>query len=461
MGKKTAMIAAISMAILLALPAYAEVQNIKISGDATVRSLFRDNYDLDADNDDSHPDNYFMHSLGLNVLADLTDNVGATVRLVSQRDWDNSNNSTTGTSDEEFDVDLDLAYATLKEVIYAPLTLQIGRQDIWLGNGFIVGAKLLDFNSTISANEYTETAAFDAIRATLDYNPITLDLIYSKVDENTTTTTDDVDLYVINAGYRQDAYNAIIEAYVVTKIDDGPQLQEFPANANETDTQTNKVYTYGSRVNLDPRDNLNLAGEVALQYGDYSQVANTATTVRSRRAYALDLMGEYRFPQNQWKPKLALEYIVYSGEQNTADADTGDWNAWDAVYRGKFDTAIREFQNYYYETVDRCDGNGDTTEVDMDSGLTNQRQLLLKGTIYPLKQLTVEGTLACFWLDQRAKTGQDTKDIGNELDLLLTYDYSEDLSFNLLAAYFMPGSYWTDDQNDKALDVVGSMKLTF
>ena len=117
MGKKTAMIAAISMAILLALPAYAEVQNIKISGDATVRSLFRDNYDLDADNDDSHPDNYFMHSLGLNVLADLTDNVGATVRLVSQRDWDNSNNSTTGTSDEEFDVDLDLAYATLKEVI--------------------------------------------------------------------------------------------------------------------------------------------------------------------------------------------------------------------------------------------------------------------------------------------------------------------------------------------------------
>ncbi|PIW80667.1 MAG: hypothetical protein COZ98_01090, partial [Candidatus Omnitrophica bacterium CG_4_8_14_3_um_filter_43_15] len=189
-------------------PAFAEVQNVKVSGDITVRSVLRDNYALDKTataTNSGKSQTYFMQSVGLNIDADLTDNVSTAVRLVNQRDWDNNNGGTT-----DFPVDLDLAYVTLKEMIYAPLTLTIGRQDLWFGRGLIVGANLQDFNDSIQANEYTETSAFDAIRATLDLAPWKLDLLYSKIAENTIIATtaaaakDDIDLYGVNLGYKFD-----------------------------------------------------------------------------------------------------------------------------------------------------------------------------------------------------------------------------------------------------------------
>jgi len=116
MSKFLTLICVLAVAVALCVPAYAEVQNVKVSGDLTVRSLYRSNYDLD-DNDanstgvtpSNNSDNYFMQSVGINIDADLTDNVSTTVRLVNQRDWDN-NSSGSAT----FDVDLDLAYVTLK-----------------------------------------------------------------------------------------------------------------------------------------------------------------------------------------------------------------------------------------------------------------------------------------------------------------------------------------------------------
>jgi len=97
----------------------------------------------------------------------------------------------------------------------------------------------------------------------------------------------------------------------------------------------------------------------------------------------------------------------------------------------------------------------------MDSGLTNQHQVILAATINPLKNFVIRGALAHFWFDETPIRAEKSKDIGNELDILLNYSFNEDLTFELLTAYFMPGSYWPEDQNDKALDVVGTMKLTF
>jgi len=211
MGKTLVLICVMAIAVALTIPAYAEVQNIKVSGDMALRSIIRDDYDLDENNTDVDGDNaetFFMQSVGLNVDADLTDNVEASVRLVNQRDWDNNSSGA-----NDFDVDLDLAYVTLKEMLYEPLTLKVGRQDLWFGRGFIIGANVQDFNGAIGANEYTETTAFDAIRATLDYAPWTVDLVYSKIDENNTPRADDVNLYGVNAGYVFDTMNGEAEAY--------------------------------------------------------------------------------------------------------------------------------------------------------------------------------------------------------------------------------------------------------
>jgi hypothetical protein len=468
------------LAVALAFPAYAAVQNVKVSGDMKVRTFIRNDYDLDKNDTSgntsvSTPGNnneeYFMHSLGVNIATDLTDKVGVMTRIINQRDWD-SNSSGANT----FDADIDLAYVTLKEFFFAPLTVSIGRQDLWYGRGFIVGAKLMDFNGTINANEYTETAAFDAIKATIDLNPWVLYLAYAKVDENVISANDDVDLYIANLGRRFGFNNAEMETYAISKIDNGPQLQGFPTSATSSTVRENTVHTFGIRGSMDVPGNVltetNIAGELAHQTGNYNELLGTD---RSRDAWAVDLSAEKRFSNVTWKPKLGLEYIRYSGENSYAPTDTGTWNAWDPVYRGKYDTAIREFQNYYYATAFRAANVGTAvantgTEVDMDSGLTNEKQLLLSGTIYPFKKVTVKGVLAQFWLDEDLRANDSTgversqkrsNDLGRELDLLLTYDYSNDVSFSLLWGTFFPGKYWMAGQNDTASDLVGSVTLTF
>jgi len=476
MSKKVIFICVLALVGTLALPAYAAVQNVKISGDVTVRSLVRENYDLDKNDakstgatPDNNSDAYFMHSVGINLSADLTDKVGVMTRIVNQRDWDN-NSSGSAT----FDVDVDLAYVALKEFFFAPLTVTAGRQNLWYGRGLIVGKKLLDFNAAISANEYTETYGFDAVRAVFDLSPWTMDFAYAKMAENAIyNAKDDVDLYVANIGRKFDQNNAEAEAYAIAKIDNGVQIKGYPDDATTlSSVGQNTVYTLGARGSMDlpttinVLKNINLAAEIAHQTGTYNQstAADKKAYDRNRDAWAVDLNGSKAFPDVMWTPKLNLEYVLFTGENSYSDTDKGKWNAWDPVYRGSVYTPIREFQNYFYATRFRAD-NVSLTEIDMDSGLTNTRQVMLTGVINPLKKLALSGTYTKFWLDERLldslRHEKKSADMGQELDCVATYNYSNDVSISLLYANFFPGKYWDPGQKDTATDLVGSVKLTF
>ncbi|MBN3038857.1 MAG: hypothetical protein JW869_05500, partial [Candidatus Omnitrophica bacterium] len=164
MNKRIAVLCALIGAVaLIAAPAYAEVQNIKISGDITAMALYRENYDLldsrMAAIDDQvtvinryvadDADSEFVSVVRLRVDADLTDNVGATVALANLREWDQDRNMDTNaatgapfnlglvaaseTNQDDASIVLDLAYITLKEMLYSPLTLVIGRQNLAYG----------------------------------------------------------------------------------------------------------------------------------------------------------------------------------------------------------------------------------------------------------------------------------------------------------------------------------------
>ena len=117
--------------VLIAGSSYAEVQNIKVSGDIQALAIYRNNYDLE-DRGWTNPlgsglatelpnpltedkDSLFMSVVRLRVDADLTDNVSASVRLANLREWDTINNAAE-------DIYVDLAYVTLKEMLYSPLT---------------------------------------------------------------------------------------------------------------------------------------------------------------------------------------------------------------------------------------------------------------------------------------------------------------------------------------------------
>jgi len=451
--KRIALFCALALVVALAAPAYAEVQNIKISGDMNVGWILRNNYDLDKDDNGARGNNsfdYITSNVELQVDADLTDNVSTVVRLYNQRDWDDVKSLENDTT--QFDINLDLAYVTLKEMVYSPFTVRIGRQDLWFGKGFVIGAKQRDHEANILADEYTVCNSFDAIRGTLDLDPWTIDMVYSIIGEDNLNESDDVWLLGGNIGYVFDSYNGEAEAYYWHLHD----RSGYSINAN-TAKDIEWIGTVGARGSFEPIPNAYVYAEMALQHGRYDIL--TTQSGRSRSAMATDIAGDYEMPDIRWTPKVGLEYIYYSGEDEDAAIDTNTWEGWDPIFRGKFDSAIRDFQNVYYATAFRGTNAGDTV-LDQDSGVTNQHQLIVKANVKPTNTLEVDGRFIWFWFDEEPRA-ERSKELGEELDIILTYTYTEDVSFELLAAWFFPGNYWMTNQADTATDVVGSVSVAF
>lgn len=347
----------LALALCVTASVYAETQSVKVSGDLTVRGIFRSQYDyigspteLDTRTGvDSANQDWFMSVAELQVDADLTDNVATVVRLVNQRDWNVYDKSIAYDTtlypngrggyvenNDEFSVMVDLAYVTLKDFIYSPLTVTIGRQDLWFGKGFIVGANLqnpgFDSNSitgNLSAPEYTAIWSFDAVKAVLDYDPWTITALYSKLYENAVQARDDTDLWGVNVGYKFDSYKGEAEGYWFFKKDDSIDSWG-PAKGK------NEVHTVGLRGSLDPLDVLTVAAEGAYQGGQYIG-SRLQQNSRDRSAWAVDASAEWRYFTDRlsWKPKIGAEYIWYSGEQPRSNPDTaaGTYTGWDPMYK--------------------------------------------------------------------------------------------------------------------------------
>jgi hypothetical protein len=357
-------------------------------------------------------------------------------------------------------VNIDLAYIELKEFLYSPLTLRIGRQDLWFGRGFIVGANMQTPSNAIFAPEYTAFRAFDAVRATLDYDPWTIDFLYSKIAENEMKADDDIDLWGANIGYVFDSFNADAEAYWFWKRSRNPGMIVAGSKIQSINGHLhNDIHTFGARTSFDPIDTITINAEAAYQTGNYLR-QNLQINARDRSAWAVDASIEIRhfadmFP---WKPVLGVEYIFYSGEKETMDQDANTdekYKGWDKMFRGKFDTAIREYQEWYYEIGASSDA------LDGTPGYTNEQQILVNASIEPTDSLTIEALYAHFWFDVDPTSTGSSLSVGDEVDITVTYDYTEDVSFNILAAWFFPGSFFISPRNDNAADIVGTVKLSF
>lgn len=469
----------LALALCVTASVYAETQSVKVSGDLTMRGIFRDQYDYLSSPAEPNPrtgidcakQSWFMSVAEIQIDADLTDNVSTVVRLANQRDWNvyaksitsattlypNGRGGYTANSDE-FDVMVDLAYVTLKDFIYSPLTLTIGRQDMWFGKGFIVGLNQQNPGGNLSAPEYTTLNAFDAVKAVLDYDPWAITGIFSKVYEDAVQARDDVDLWGINVGYKFDAYKGEAEAYWFFKKDDSVDMFGSAKGKNE-------VHTIGLRGSCDPIDVLTLAAEGAYQGGQYIGTRNQRFE-RDRSAWALDLGAELRYftDKASWKPKLGAEYIWYSGnpaESNPSEAN-GTYTGWDPMYRGKFDSAIREFVGRFYGTG-RYPASSTQTQSFADTSFTNQHQVVFLGSIQPIESLTVKANYNLFWNQWKYNDGAEKSKgfIGQEIDIVTNWDYTEDVSFNLLLGWFFPDEVYYDNMNKTATDVVGSVKVSF
>ena len=465
--KKTIILAVLAIA-LVAVPAHASVQNVKISGDIDSTWLVRDQFNLGFAAEDFYQ-NLIISQTRLRVDADLTDNVSATVGILNERAWNSDNNDS-----EDNDMDLNLAYVTMREMLYSPLTVVIGRQNFSFGNSFIIDSAGTN-NSVASgglnavAEDMTKSTAQDAVRLTLDYNPLTIDVVASKIASNNSLgngdSDDDVDLFGINANYNLgDSMETVMESYFWSKIDQSVKDDGLGAEADTT-------YTFGGRVSTNPIKGLNLQGELAWQRGNES--STFALGNQKREAMAAQVIANYILPFEstaQWSPVVTGVYTFVSGDSNPAEPDTagGDerhYTAWDPMFENQGGGTI-------YNTL---------------FNLTNAHIVTLKGEIKPMEDVTLWTSWNGMWLDKRIKDtispddGTSTnltllqpdgtsiasfamtsdKKLGDEVGIGAVYDYTEDVQIGARLDWFIPGSAFADTNNRPAFQSLVNANVAF
>ncbi len=441
--------------LAISVPSFAEVQNVRVGGDITVRAFHRENLDLSdhsftgttGGTQSLNNDNFFMTTTGINIGADLTENVSTFVRLTNERDWNVDGGASTENSG---DFSVSQSYITLKELFYSPLTLRVGAQPIVWGRGFVLGSSLLpatlarggDRNGAITANEFTDFTAFDAIRATLDLSnmggismPLTADYVYIKLNEGTPGLPDDVNLQGVNFSTKFEQANAELEAYYLNKRD----LSETSTATSTDVNHKGSVSTLGIRGSATPVANLSTWGELAYQFGKRAvdSLSPNPATGSGQHGWAVDLGTEYTLADVAMTPKLGAEWIFWSGD-NTDGAQAG----WDPIARGYFTTALREFQ-----TANGIAGFYPTTVSGVTSAATNQHELGFWTSLKPLEDLSVTPRLSFFWLDKasiQSTGGGNTRRryAGTEWDTNVVYNYTDDVQLGLLYAIFWPGTVY-------------------
>ncbi len=452
------LILALAIVALVAMPAFASVQNVKVGGGITSTFLVRDSFDLGLNNvaGSDYYQNLLITQTHLTVDADLTDNVSTHIRLLNERAW----GETDVDGADSGDVDICLAYVTLKEMLYSPLTVMVGRQDLQYGNGLLIGKGGPNNVVTQSglngvAEDLSLVTAYDAVRLVLDYNPLTIDVFASKIDANNivgagaAARKDDIDLYGINTNYQlSDAWKTTAEAYFFSRIDNSIQNGAVGAKADS-------VYAPGLRASTNPISGLNLQGEVAWQFGNKASTvaAGTARADNQRReAMAAQVIASYALPferTKKWSPVVAGWGTYLSGDSNPTDATyrfggvtPEKYTAWDPMFEAQSGGTI-------YNTL-----------------FDYSNALILGGSLQVslIEDLLAKLTFTGLWLDKDVADNDGYRaaadgavllrqpdgttitpgvtsniHVGNEIDADFTYQYTEDVKLGFSAGWFFPG----------------------
>ena len=450
---------------LMAVPASASVQNIKVSGDVDSTWLVRDQFDLGAvgsvTNDKQYYQNLLITQTRLRVDADLTDNVSATIAMINERAWGEDDETSNGNND----IDINLAYVTLREMLYSPLTVIIGRQNFAYGNSFIIDSAGVNNEVSVGglrgvAEDLTKRTALDAVRMVFDYSPLTIDIVAAKYAHNNLagvgSQDDDVDIFGVNANWELgDDLGTVLETYFWSKIDQSVKDDGLGIKADT-------VYLPGVRAAANLLDGLWVSGEVAYQFGSKTY-GLSPTNHADRSAAAAQLIANYMVPlesTKSWSPVLTTSYTYTSGDSNPADL-TDVYEAWDPVLENQSGGKI-------YNTL-----------FDM----TNCHVVKVRGAIVPMEDLTAAFEWNGLWLDKRLAdpdgngltsltllqpddnditTSTDTdKKLGDDLSFELVYDYTEDVKIGASYGWFFPGTAFTSDNDQVASQLMLNAIVNF
>ncbi len=432
MKKVLAVLLAAAMIASAASSAYAAVQNVRLGGDIRTRAYYNRNL-FSVDDTEKHEDFYIRQRSRLSVEADLTDNVWAVATVEADGLWGREVVDEEGNwrAENEWDVNVAEAYLQLSEIYYTPWTTRVGRQYLNYGRGFLISSREWEYK-------------FDAWRNILDFYPWTIDIFYSRLAESnlpggrgSDSASDSEDLFGANMNFMADYWT--MEGYVFAKRDALDVVDDYGYTKNAP-------VAVGLRFDASPVEAFDIWGEFAYQFGNYRQVGMTSD--ESIRAFGFDLGAVYVFDVT-WEPAIALAYTFASGDRGNDPTNPSE-KMFDPMFN----------YNYYGYAFSPRLSNIGIFNAQL-SVLPSDAWTLVLDFYYYAQHQSRSMVMGNPDMDNggvSAMTNGNDKDLGMELDVILEYDYTEDVSAQLVGAWFKPGKAYEVPGNRNSPDDVFELR---
>jgi len=407
---------------------------------------------------------YVEQRTTLNVRADFTEMVSAYIEFDSYDVWgeDFRSDYVTGVDRRARsvdDIEVFQSYIEANDMFGMPLRLRLGRQELLLGSQWLVGSKL--------NGSYFPATSFDAVRATYATDLFSVDAWWAKLADRSPLEEDaDTDFYGLYASYlgfeniTLDAYYLLLRDARARAATNGNFLAEWLEDAlGVDDFDPTYLHTIGVR-GAGTMGAFDFEAEAAYQFGEAGAVGITFASAGLLSPYGPDDAEFDNFGANlevgytfdtAMTPRVYIGGAYLGGEDNR-DIEFIDWLGalvcpfWSADPSVSFN---RLFSNWVYsEFLANSDlSNAWVGRAGVSVNPTKTLNLLLAvsyfETLEPYRSTWPAYFLLGQWVTWLAPFSfidrENDKDLGWEVGLYATYEYSEDLSFSTGYIHFFTG----------------------
>ena len=369
--------------------------------------------------------------------------------------WDQPQSKDQATDFDE--IIMDNFNVSMKKFLDLPVTATIGRQDIFLGQGWLVADG--------TPMDGSRTFYFDAARFTYDLAEKTkLDMIYihnmpnsdwwlKPINDRTKFVTQEQENGAIL--YLTDKSNEKmqVEGYLMYKNNnpvDGWARNLPTEAAREACSKKAEIYTLGGALSGPLSDNWGYRVEGAVQTGRSASPSTLVTAYNQTEpllAFGEKSTLEYSF-KDDLDNKLHVTYEYLSGDNPDTKRVTsfnplwGQWPQWSELLQGPYVNNLE------------------------DKLTSNMHRLDFGHKFKPNSQWEILTDWNLLWADENTFKGNPHfTDNGSFRGHLLTcwakYNFSKQLSGSLVGEYFMPGNYYAKANNDDALFFYFNVTYTF
>lgn len=335
----------------------------------------------------------------------------------------------------------------LKNLFDTPSKLTLGRQDIILGDGWLV--------CDGTPGDGSRSIFFDAVRYTYDFNDIqtTADLIY--IDNHAKNdrfldplTSENVALA------EQDERGAILwltnKSFTNTEIN--PYFMYKHNEKYLPNGQNSDIYAPGLRFVHKIDEHWRYRAEGAYEFGNSTPTSTmlASNERQSLSAYGFNSQINY-FTNDEQNNNFRLSYEFLSGDRPGDHTNQGFdvlWGRW------------ARWSDMYPDTI-RLDQNNRAGDF------TNYHRFGPGWSCNPSKQLEWSNDYYLLFADKNPNRA-DTRDFtksgafkGQMLSSVLKYTINKNIKGHLLGELYLPGNYYTDFRNDAAVYLRYEIIFTF